>query len=210
MKLINCKFEELSQRIKSKKLDIAIFGTGVIGVTVTRQILCQNNIEMNIKCFIDNDSAKWGKIIDVGNNIVPIVSIDILKNCSEKLIVLLAVSRFMEILEQMESIENTNNIECYIVPMMCVEEYVNNSSRGMLTQTMKENIPKKIHYMWLGKNKMPDTLLRCIDSWKKYCSDYEIIRWDESNYDVEKCQYMREAYADGKYGFVVPLRTPLT
>lgn len=43
---------------------------------------------------------------------------------------------------------------------------------------------------------------KCIASWKKYCPDYEIIRWDESNYDVTKNEYMRQAYEAKKWGFV--------
>jgi len=49
---------------------------------------------------------------------------------------------------------------------------------------------------------MPQMLQRCIDSWKKFCPDYEIIRWDESNYDISWSQYMCQAYDLGKWGFV--------
>lgn len=49
---------------------------------------------------------------------------------------------------------------------------------------------------------MPQGLQCCIDSWHKYCPDYEIVRWDESNYNVEKCIYTKQAYNHKKYGFV--------
>ena len=45
-------------------------------------------------------------------------------------------------------------------------------------------IPKKIHYCWFGRNKLSEKAVRCIESWKRYCSDYEIIEWNEDNYDV--------------------------
>ena len=38
-------------------------------------------------------------------------------------------------------------------------------------------IPKLIHYCWFGGNELPDLALKCIESWKKYCPDYEIIEW---------------------------------
>jgi mannosyltransferase OCH1-like enzyme len=41
-----------------------------------------------------------------------------------------------------------------------------------------------------------------MESWQKNCSDYEIIRWDESNYDISKNRYMREAYETKQWGFV--------
>ncbi len=63
-------------------------------------------------------------------------------------------------------------------------------------------IPKKIHYCWFGKKTLPMSATKCIDSWKKYMPEAEIIRWDESNYDVNKLQYTREAYENGKYAFV--------
>ncbi|MCL1945226.1 MAG: hypothetical protein FWF56_05445 [Firmicutes bacterium] len=45
-------------------------------------------------------------------------------------------------------------------------------------------IPKKIHYVWLGGGELSDLHKRCIATWSEICPDYEIIRWDESNYDV--------------------------
>lgn len=63
-------------------------------------------------------------------------------------------------------------------------------------------IPKKIHYCWFGPGEIPEKDRKCIESWKKYCPDYEIVRWDESNYDVKKNAYMYEAYQAKKWGFV--------
>lgn len=63
-------------------------------------------------------------------------------------------------------------------------------------------IPKKIHYCWLGGNPLPDSAKKCIKSWKKYCPDYEIIEWNETNYDFTQIPYMKEAYEAKKWGFV--------
>lgn len=63
-------------------------------------------------------------------------------------------------------------------------------------------IPKKIHYCWVGGNPLTPLAEKCIASWKKYCPDYEIIRWDESNYDFSKNKYMQQAYKAKKWGFV--------
>ena len=56
--------------------------------------------------------------------------------------------------------------------------------------------------MWLGRKPIPDNLMKCIDSWKRFCPDYEIIEWNENNYDIEKHPYMKEAYEAKAYGFV--------
>lgn len=63
-------------------------------------------------------------------------------------------------------------------------------------------IPKKIHYCWFGGNPLNEMALKCIESWKKYFPDYEIIRWDESNFDVNACDYTREAYQAQKWAFI--------
>lgn len=64
------------------------------------------------------------------------------------------------------------------------------------------NIPKKIHYCWFGGAELPDSAKKCIESWKKFCPEYEIIRWDEHNYDYVKFIYTRQAYEAKKYAFV--------
>ncbi|WP_165249380.1 glycosyltransferase family 32 protein [Adlercreutzia sp. ZJ141] len=63
-------------------------------------------------------------------------------------------------------------------------------------------IPKVIHYIWFGGNQLSPLAKRCIASWEKYCPDYEIKRWDESNFDVMQNRYCREAYEAKKWAFV--------
>lgn len=63
-------------------------------------------------------------------------------------------------------------------------------------------IPKKIHYFWFGGNEKPKSVVKCIDSWKKYCPDYEIIEWNETNFDVHCMPFVEQAYEAKKYAFV--------
>lgn len=63
-------------------------------------------------------------------------------------------------------------------------------------------IPKKIHYCWFGGNPLPLDAQRYIEGWKKHCPDYEIIQWDESNYDITKNEYVRAAYENRKWAFL--------
>ncbi len=66
----------------------------------------------------------------------------------------------------------------------------------------KVMIPKKIHYCWFGGKELPKLAKKCLESWKRYCPDYEIIRWDESTFDINSNQYVKEAYENKKYAFV--------
>ena len=63
-------------------------------------------------------------------------------------------------------------------------------------------IPKIIHYCWVGGKEKPASVQYCIESWKKFCPDYVIKEWNESNYDFSKNEYMRQAYEAKKWGFV--------
>lgn len=64
-------------------------------------------------------------------------------------------------------------------------------------------IPKVIHYCWFGGKPIPDELIHYMESWKKFCPDYEVKRWDENNYNIsDKPLYVRQAYEAKKWAFV--------
>jgi len=63
-------------------------------------------------------------------------------------------------------------------------------------------IPKKIHYCWFGGHPLNELGEKCLRSWKKYFPDYEIIEWNENNFDFQGCQYAKEAYEAKKWAFV--------
>lgn len=63
-------------------------------------------------------------------------------------------------------------------------------------------IPKVIHYCWFGEKEKPELVKKCIESWKKYCPDWEIYEWNETNFDISSVVYMKEAYEMKKWAFV--------
>jgi len=63
-------------------------------------------------------------------------------------------------------------------------------------------IPRVIHYVWIGRNPLPVLAENCIESWKKFCPDYAIKKWDETNFDVFSNRYCKEAYEAKKFAFV--------
>lgn len=68
--------------------------------------------------------------------------------------------------------------------------------------SVNQKIPKIIHYCWFGGKEKPDQVRKCIESWKKHLSGYQFIEWNELNFDVNKIQYTKDAYAAKKYAFV--------
>lgn len=67
---------------------------------------------------------------------------------------------------------------------------------------MEQNIPKIIHYSWFGGKEKSELIKSCISTWEKYLPGYEIKEWNESNFDLSSCTYVKEAYEAGKYAFV--------
>lgn len=63
-------------------------------------------------------------------------------------------------------------------------------------------IPKTIHYCWFGRGEKPKLAKRCIASWKKYCPDYEIIEWNEDNFDIAAYPYAAYCYRQRKWAFL--------
>ncbi|MFC6803883.1 glycosyltransferase family 32 protein [Deinococcus caeni] len=63
-------------------------------------------------------------------------------------------------------------------------------------------IPKKLHYVWFGGNPKSDLIKRCISSWQEHMPDYEIIEWNEDNFDITKNSYAQQAFSSKKWAFV--------
>lgn len=67
---------------------------------------------------------------------------------------------------------------------------------------MTNKIPKIIHYIWVGGREKSDLAKKCIESWKKFCPDYKIKEWNETNFDMEQNLYLKQAYQAKKFAFV--------
>lgn len=64
-------------------------------------------------------------------------------------------------------------------------------------------IPKILHYIWFGKNPLTPLAEDCLASWKTAMPDWQIMRWDETNFDIAAAPlYVRQAYEARKYAFV--------
>mgnify|MGYP005828457533 CR=1 FL=1 len=67
---------------------------------------------------------------------------------------------------------------------------------------LTNNIPKIIHYCWFGRGEKPEIVKKCIRSWKQNLSGYQIVEWNEDNFDIHINSYVKEAYQAKKYAFV--------
>lgn len=63
-------------------------------------------------------------------------------------------------------------------------------------------IPKKIHYVWVGGKEKPEDIKKCMETWKTHLKDYEIIEWNESNFDIDSHPFTKSAYKAKKWAYV--------
>ena len=63
-------------------------------------------------------------------------------------------------------------------------------------------IPKIIHYVWVGNSPKTELVLKCIESWKKFCPDYEIIEWNNDSLKEINNLYVNQALEAKKWAFV--------
>lgn len=207
MKLIKTTFERFSSRVKEQNADIVCFGAGAIGRILVPYISNYYGLDSRIVCYIDNNKAKWNREIELSTGRVPIHSPQYLQkflregqNCNP--VILITNGDFLPVIEQLEQMSEFGETECYLAPVMQLLEPGDGGMRGIRKSSITPLIPKQIHYCWFSGNPIPESLQKCIGSFKERCPDYEIIRWDETNYDVNKYEYTRQAYEAGKWGYI--------
>lgn len=62
-------------------------------------------------------------------------------------------------------------------------------------------IPKIIHYCWLSGDPYPESIQRCIDSWKRMLPDYELVLWDTKRFNLSFSTWVKQAFESKKYAF---------
>lgn len=183
-----CDFE---RRIKEEKVICVCVGQGL-------RELCEKYPLLPAKIIYAMDNFGHGKDISINDYQFPVYSMNrIDERIRSSLIVITSIQYADEIIRQMDTMKSFDGIDVYI-PHLFTDEY----GSMVLEQSSKAIIPKKIHYCWFGKSVMPKQFQKNIETWEKNCPDYEIIRWDESNYDYTKNKYMKQAYETRKWGFV--------
>lgn len=195
---------QLTQYIKDKNKKIYVYGAGMIGKIVIPDYLVRNNIQDKIELYIDADKRKQGNTVNVGKRKIRICSLEDVKEWNENILLIITNSNYSAVVSKFDSLECMNCIDTVIYPII-QSLYIKNRTKctsDILEDYCSEKIPKVIHYCWFSGKTIPDYLKRCMESWNEVCSDYEIKRWDESNYDIEKNAYMKQAYEEQKWGFV--------
>ncbi len=199
MKLRNCTIDEFARRTMDKK--IICFGAYVMPVSLCNEFE-EYHFEDRIVYLADNDKKKQGSDFRLPNGkTAKILSAEQLAEAADEHTVLIITSDyFAAIIEQLDQFRELDDMHCYIYPFMKYDmEY---TGHVPMRHSDSPLIPKIIHYFWFGGGPRTELMEKCIDSWKRYCPDYEIVEWNEENYDITKNKFMRSAYEAGRYSFV--------
>lgn len=160
-----------------------------------------------ISKIADNDIKKQGKQIQILDKKIDIVSIDqIADKVYSDVMILITCAAYREILNQLSMYPCFDKIEICCLPHMIgimLDDFaMEKEIPRNLRLSDQQLIPKKIHYCWFGRSPIPEKYKKWMDSWRQYCPDYEIMEWNEDNYDVTKNKYMLQAYENKKWAFV--------
>ncbi|MCI8835891.1 MAG: hypothetical protein HFH24_11060 [Ruminococcus sp.] len=202
MKLKNTTYDGLVNKITKKNCRILVYGAGVIGQIIVTYLLKEYKLYNYLDCFIDADKRKAGQSVTIDACQYEIRTPDYLDTVGKNNIILITNSKFFPVVSFLDRIPNLKEIEGYIIPMMQIYSMEHSESVTLCKQSELPLIPRKIHYCWFGGREKPVFLQKCMETWKEMCPDYEMIEWNESNYDVNRHDYTKEAFEKGKYGFV--------
>ena len=200
MKYQDISLEEFIALTQTHK--VVIFGTGKLFQRAMPRLLSQGMKLDHIRLLMDNGSA--GKNVTAVGQTWRVHSVEegVRKLMADDIILITPGDAFAAIAEQLESYGLTNI--CCLYMLFDVHEMLQQGHREKYPLRRAESplIPRVIHYFWFGTKEIPDWQKRCIESWHRYCPDYEFRLWNEANYDVHKIKYMADAYASGRMGFV--------
>ena len=202
--LQNIAFESLGEYVKARKLRIVVYGAGMIGKIVIPDLIVRSGLLDYVDCYVDADIRKQGEYIRMKDKLIQIESPTVLETIAKESILFITNSNYGAVLSMLDEKAHLDNMDAVIIPIVQAIEVRNrkDACKVVLPSGSEDKIPKIIHYCWFSGKELPEYLKKCIESWKEKCPDYEIIRWDESNYDIHKNPYMEQAYQAEKWGFV--------
>mgnify|MGYP002508679796 FL=1 len=200
-----CSREEFINNVNQYEA-IFCFGAGRLSKAVGREFKDTVILERIIG-IVDNDVTKEGTRIKIENNEYIVYTPDIFAMYrGRKIAVIITCLKVLEILRQLEHNTNLCSADFYYIEYFRLigldKEAMQKEIPDQLRLSEKPEIPKVIHYCWFGNNPIPDKYKAWMESWHKFCPDYEIKVWNESNYDITKNKYMYQAYKQKKWGFV--------
>lgn len=193
--LIDCGRNEFISRVKNKKLYCFGAGKGL-------HSFINRDYGIAVEGVIDNYCYKNRTSVYLYEKVVKVISIENFMELYDKdtAVIITCPTAIVEVLKQLDSIYVCDGMDCYVDYLIPLQ--TDHTEIHIENKPTKAVIPKKIHYCWFGGKEIPVEYRNYMKTWEKFCPGYDIIRWDESNYNVHKNRYVKEAYEQGKWAFV--------
>lgn len=187
---------------------VVCFGAGMVAQHV-KYIFEKYNLWDKVCCFVDNDPDKQGRNIVIGKKIFPILNpmeLRLKKHVLDVIIILLEYTEEIEKqLQEQKDFSPRYYVSYISINQEIIRESLLHEKSNFLKIVQKKSgmrIPPILHYCWFGQGEIPEKQRDCLKTWEKYCPDYTIMMWNESNYNINVCRYMKEAYETKNYAFV--------
>lgn len=198
-----CEYSfELFNELTKEKRVIAFAASAFL------QLIALNYADLNLKekidYIVDNDTSKNGTEFTICDSVKIVRTMDyLLADDLEDAVFLIGSDRYAyDIFAQLQSYDHLREVPCFALPLMLSKRKDDeNFSLELQPGSADDGIPKIIHCFWLGDAPLDDMAQKCLESFKKYCPDYEIKLWTARNYDVEKSKYMYAAYQKRKWAY---------
>lgn len=207
LRFVNYTIDELCAEVDKGRRTLVCYGAG----RALRNFLthfAEYHMERRITAVIDQRAACMGGALVPDTNIPIRTLSEVLDHTRGKLLILVTCQYLHEVYELLQAEPTLTGSVDHVIAFhgfVTSQYYAGRIAAERQEEPKREagvHIPKVIHYCWFGRNPLPERYQAWMESWKKYCPDYEIVEWNEDNYDVHVNSYMEEAYEAKKWGFV--------
>lgn len=204
MKCINMDAVNFLYKIKDKGV-ILIGVSSILKREVERKNEWLELVWPHVKYIADNDTAKQGMEFEAFGKSVAVRSFEaIIGETSAVLLCTTGLENTIQVLHQLEQMCLDDSIECYSMRMLLENGVDLDKIKGSALQWPQSkdyHNEKIIHCCWFSGEDKPRKYQECLESWNKYCPEYNIIEWNAHNYDFTKNPYLKEAYENRAWAF---------
>jgi hypothetical protein len=195
LNLKNCPLKEFISRLSGKT--VIAYGAGRLLRTACEYL--GENFYSRLSAVMDAKGGD-GKYFEYGGIRAPMVTLEQLEVSGDS-VLLITPLVYYDIYDTLADAQKLDDVDCYIYPIM--REIAEPHGFPRIANGAEMRIPKKIHCIWFGGGAMSDLNKRCIESWRKFNPDYEIMMWTEDNYDLSRFPYAYAAYAAKRWALLV-------
>lgn len=207
-----CTITEYFEKLKTK--NILCYGSGKHFRNSTYPFLCKSGLIDNLKGFVGNTDVRNA---DAKNTNARNVAIDDRSFASinkkelatlnaEATVILIAATGYEEILTQFKKDDTLSKFKA--IPAIFLEGLyedelllsVDKPPVGF-RKLSEPVIPRTIHAIWFSGEPMPELYQKCLQSWKKYASDFEIKIWNLDTYKPDNCLFFEQAIEHRNWAF---------